>query len=276
MDRYSYAFLYDDFLSDRQYERQVAEIESHLASLDLVGRASRLALFRSARDLVESMVHQGMATIVVIGNDHTLDKVMWFLPDLDVTLGYLPVAEPSKVADMLGIPRGIEACDVLAARLIETLDVGKLDDRYFLTEVSLPKTVAAVDIEGNYRVSPIGGGSITVRNLGSSIMKGIPAADARDGLLEVLVVPHEEPSSRWGRKQRSKETRVLITHGEIISPEPVDAFADNHVMNGMRFTLDIAPKKLRVITGRNRRLAPCDPGLPRSPGIATLPTTSQK
>lgn len=273
MNRDSYAFIYDDFLSDRQHERRVTEIEARLAALDLTGRAARLALFRSAKDLVESMVHQGVTTIVVIGNDRTLDKVMWFLPDLDVTLGYLPIAEPTKVAEVLGIPRGIEACDVLAARIIETLDVGRLNERYFLTEVKLPQTIASVDIEGRYRVSPKDGGSIVVRNLGSAVVKNEPQADARDGLLEVIITPHEESKGRWGRK-KSTETRVRISHGEIVSPEPVDVYADNHVVNGMRFALNILPKKLKVITGRGRRIAPTSEILHKTAKAGTFSTAS--
>jgi len=271
MTRDSYAFIYDDFLNDRSYERQVAEIEARLAALDLVGRGAHLALFRSAKDLIESMVSQGVTTVVIVGNDRTLDKVMWFLPDLDVTLGYLPIAEPTSVAEVLGIPRGIEACDVLAARLIETLDVGKLDDRYFLTEVDLPQTIASVDIEGKYRVAPTGGGSIIVRNLGNKVVKEGMQADAKDGLLEVIITPHEESSSKWSRKKRMDPTRVLISHGEIISPEPVDVFADNHVLNGMRFKLGILPKRLRVITGRDRRLAPTPDALQHSAKAGTFP-----
>ncbi len=270
----SYGFIYDDFLSDRQYERRIADIESRLVLLDLVGHVARLALFRSAKDLVESMVHQGVTTIVVIGNDRTLDKVMWFLPDLDVTLGYLPVAEPTDIAEILGIPHGIEACDVLAARLIEVLDVGRLDDRYFLTEVRLPQTIASINVEGQYRVSSINGGSISVRNLGGLLVQDAPQADAMDGLLEVVISPQEETHRRWRNPKVVSETRILIRHGEIISPDPVDAYADNHMVNGMHFDLRILPQKLRVITGRRRRTVLASKQLPKSRMTVTFPTAT--
>ena len=272
--RDSYAFIYDDFVSDRQYERQVAEIESRLAALDLTGRAMRLALFRSAKDVVESMVAQGVSTIVVIGNDRTLDKIMWFLPDLDVALGYLPVCEPRAIGDLLGIPRGAEACDVLAARFIESLDVGKLNDRYFLTEARLVDTVAAIDVEGRYRISAAQGGMITVRNLGSVSQKGSPQGDARDGLLEVIVSPRTEVQSRWMRKKEPEVTRVLLSHGEIVSPVPVEVNADNYVVSGMRFSLAVLPKKLKIITGRGRTLSPNSGVLQKSSKVVTLPTAT--
>lgn len=274
MRRDSYAFIYDDFLNDRKYERDLAALDARLASLDLVGRAARLTLFRNAKDLIQSMVSQGSDTVVLVGNDQTLDKVMWFLPDLDVTLGYLPVAEPSKVARILGIPTGEAACDVLAARLIETVDVGRLDDRYFLTEVALERTLAAVDVEGRYRISPAVGGSVFIRNLGSLAENGAANADAKDGYLEVVIRPEEEKASRFFRRPAAAETRVMLKMGEIVASQPVEAKVDNHVMNSMRFKVSICPQKLKLITGRRRRLAPEGEGLPNADKAANLPFTT--
>lgn len=274
MRRDTYAFIYDDFLNDRKYERDLAALDARLASLDLVGRAARLTLFRNAKDLIQSMVSQGSDTVVLVGNDQTLDKVMWFLPDLDVTLGYLPVAEPSKVARILGIPTGEAACDVLAARLIETVDVGRLDDRYFLTEVALERTLAAVDVEGRYRISPAVGGSVFIRNLGSLAENGTANADAKDGYLEVVIRPEEEKTNRFFRRPAAAETRVMLQNGEITASQPVEAKVDNHVMNSMRFKVSICPQKLKLITGRRRRLAPEGEGLPKADKAANLPFTT--
>jgi hypothetical protein len=274
MRRDTYAFIYDDFLNDRKYERGLAALDARLASLDLVGRAARLTLFRSAKEIIESMVSQGSDTVVLVGNDQTLDKVMWFLPDLDVTLGYLPIDEPSRVAQILGIPKGEAACDVLAARLIETIDVGRLDERYFLTEVALEHTLAAVDVEGRYRISPSVGGSIFIRNLGSLAENGTASADAKDGYLEVVIRPEEEKNSRLFRRAAALETRVMLKTGEIVASQPIEARVDNHVMNSMRFKIGICPRKLKLITGRRRRLAPEGEGLPNAEKTANLPFTT--
>lgn len=248
----THAFIYDDILNDRRFERGLAEIEARLTSLDIQGRIGRLTLFRNVKDLVESMVAQGVGTVVVVGNDLSLDKVMWFLPDLNVTLGYIPLSGESRTGELLGIPSGVAACDVLAARLVETVDMGKFDGRYFLTEVSLKSTVAAVDIEGQYRISPSGGGSIHIRNLGGEQAYG-GKANAKDGLLEVVVVPQESKGGR--RRNGPKETKIFMRRGEIISREPVDVIIDSHTANGFRFKLGIMPNKLKVITGRTRMLA---------------------
>lgn len=270
-----YAYLYDDFLSDKTYERALANIETRASVLGIQGRVARLAIFRSAKELVEGLVREGAETIVVVGNDRTLEKTMWFLPDLPVTLGYLPVTGPSSIATMLGIPVGDTACDVLAARRVETLDVGRLDDRYFLTEVTLDATKAMVDIEGQYRVSPDRGGSIAIRNLGNMNKDGVASADARDGMLEVVVQPLD-PDAKRGNflfpkpAARREETKVHLKNGAILSDEPVDVVVDGHRMNGFTFRLGITPKKLKFITGRNKRLSPVVNDLSKAPAFDTF------
>lgn len=267
-----YAFLYDDFLTDRSYERALASIETRCSVLGVQGRVARLAIFRSAKELVEGLVREGAETIVIVGNDRTLEKTMWFLPDLPITVGYLPICEPWSIAAMLGIPPAEPGCDVLAARRVESLDIGKLDERYFLTEVTLEATKAAVDIEGRYRVSPKRGGSISIRNLGNINQHGAANANARDGLLEVVITPFDPTLHKkrlpFFASETQMTTRILLKHGAIESDEPVDVTVDGHRLNGFSFRLSVLPRKLKIVTGRSKRLAPYDAEAPSFAALA--------
>jgi diacylglycerol kinase family enzyme len=280
-----YAYLYDDFLSDRAYDRVLANIETRCSILGIQGRTARLAIFRSARDLVEGLVRDGAETIVVVGNDHSLQKVMWFLPDLPVTVGYIPVCEPSSIGGLLGIPQGDAACDVLAARRMETLDVGTIDDRYFLTEAVIEATKAAVDIEGRYRIAPRQAGRVSVRNLGSMSKDGRSSADARDGLLEVVITPIMEQATVTRRfpfmkalSPQEPETRLTLAKGSIQSNEPVDIVVDGHRVNGFAFRLGVLPRKLKIVTGRDKKLDPTTAAsgtniisdLPKTPSLSMI------
>ena len=248
------AYVYDDFLGDRKFERPLIDLEQKLTSLNINGHIARLALFRNARDLVTSLMSKGVTTVVIVGNDQTLDKMMWFLPDLELTIGYIPMSEPSQIGHMMGIPTGVGAVDVVAARFIETFDVGTIDERYFLSEVALPATIATVDIEGMYRLSTIHGGSISIRNIGGYDAEGIHHADPKDGLLDVVITPQlDAKPSRW-KKEKSENTHTYIKNGKIVSPQPVDVRVDGHVLNGFEFRLGIIPNKLRFITNRIKNL----------------------
>ncbi len=252
----SYVYIYDDFLAQRQFEREVAALETELNAFDMAGPIGRLALFRSARDLVMSLMDDQVTTVVVVGNDSTLDKTMWFLPDLDVTIGYIPLAKPCPVAELLGIPLGARACEVLAARYVETLDMGRLDDRYFFTEVLIPETRAGVDIDGRYTISSRDGGMLSVRNLGGMMKSRMEAAQASDGFLEAVLIPRvSEPKGLFRRRGKAdgETTRVPFASGKIVSSDPVEAYVDNHVVNGFSFEVSVVPGALKMITGRGRK-----------------------
>jgi diacylglycerol kinase family enzyme len=255
----AYAYIYDDFLTDRRYQDIIAALETRLSSMGLSGRVGRLALFRSAKELVQNFVAGGATNIIIVGNDDTLNKVMWFLPDLPVVVGYIPVAEPADVATLLNVPVGLEACSTIGARLIESLDMGKLGERYFLTEAVFENTTAALQIGNDYRLSLIHGGTIKIRNLGGVGKNGYSLANARDGLLDVIMLPSEKikkQKSLWNRLVSSKTipTTLSLSHGQIISEQPVEVRADRFALNGFNFSIQSIPQKLKIITGRMRRL----------------------
>ncbi|MEK7115999.1 MAG: hypothetical protein AAB879_01230 [Patescibacteria group bacterium] len=259
MDSPSYVFVYDEALSERRCEREVAALETRLTTLGVTGRTIKLAMFRSAKETIESMVKHGVTTVVIVGDDRTLDTMMWFLPAMNIVLGYLPILGPSQIAKPLGIPLGVLACDVLAARLIETIDVGLCEGRYFLGEARVKNTIASITLDGRFSLTSTGGGSITVRNL---------YADAKDGALEVAVQP-SIGRSRF-RARIAQETKILMHQGEIVSQDPIDVQVDGHLLNGFRFQFGIAPRKLRVIAGRSRYLSPSDALLPVRTKSSTL------
>lgn len=255
----SYAYIYDDFLTDPRYGDAVAALETRLATMGLAGHIGRLTLFRSAKELVENLVQQGAKTIVLVGNDNTLNKVMWFLPDLPVVLGYLPLAEPSDIAGLLGLPPGLAACDTLGARLIETLDMGKLGDRYFLTEAVFERTRARLTMDDEFSLSLLHGGNILLRNLGGASRLGLSQSNARDGLLEAVLVPYkEQPLATRILKRLSLsdagETHVFFKSGEIVSDAPLEGHADLFAVSGFNFKISIVPNKLKVIVGRGRKI----------------------
>ena len=264
----SYAFIYDEALNERRHERVLAETETRLTTLGVTGRTIRLAMFRNIKETIEGLVRGGIETVVIVGNDQSLDKAMWFLPDLDITLGYLPIIGQSRFNTPLGIPNGVAACDVLAARRIETIDVGVCDGRYFLTEVKIENTIARVDIEGKFSLSSETGGSVIIRNM--NVGEG-ESSDVQDGWLEVLVRPLDAKTpSRWRRAKLLPETRVPTRFGEIVSPDPVELQVDTHLTSGFHFQFSVVPRKLRVIVGRERHL------LPNDPKASTMPSPSPR
>jgi len=255
----AYAYIYDDFLNDKRYQDILAVMESKLAAMGLSGHIGRLTLFRGPKALIENFVRQGATNIVIVGNDVTLNKVMWFVPDLPVTIGYIPLAEPAHIADILNVPPGLAACDILGARLIETLDVGRIGDRYFLNEVVFKNSDGKLEVEGSYKLGLISDGTFSIRNLGFVSKDQETMSDPKDGLLEAVFLPTQSGGfflKFWkkSRAEKQRQTRVFFKKGMVMAEKQIEGRADLNAINGDRFDVNIIPQKLRIITGRNRKM----------------------
>ncbi|HEU0050645.1 MAG TPA: hypothetical protein VFQ60_01150 [Patescibacteria group bacterium] len=252
----AFAYIYDEFLADRRFERDLAFLETEVARRGIEGRIVRLAMFRQPKDIIRDLVNANVKNIIFVGNDLTLEKMMWFLPDVDATFGFLPVMPGSMIAGMLDIPNGAEAVNTLAARLIEWFDVGKINERYFFTEAVLPNTQASVDVEGQYRISPAHGGAIAIRNLAG--ISGQPgAAHPQDGRLEIVIQTKvRENGMKFWQKSVLSESHVFLTHGAIQSEKSVEVIVDGQPLHGAHFSLSIVPHKIRLITGKQKGWEP--------------------
>jgi hypothetical protein len=174
---------------------------------------------------------------------------MWFLPEIELPIGYIPVGSPTILADFFRIPKGIAACEVLAARYMESVDLGWCDNRYFLSEIRLENTTASVDVLGNFRLTPEPSGTILIKNLGVDPGEQ-EATDPHDGQLDLYIYPDAASRGWFGKKSKVAPTHLRITQAEIASPQPVAIQVDRQVVQGSSFKVSMAGKKIRFITGR--------------------------
>ncbi|MDO8583690.1 MAG: hypothetical protein Q7R83_00740 [bacterium] len=250
----AFAYIYDEFLADRRFERELSFLETEVSRRGIEGRIVRLAMFRQPKDILKDLTAANVKNIIFVGNDLTIEKMMWFLPDVPATFGFLPMVPQCMIANLLGIPQGKEAVDVLAARLVDTFDVGKINDRYFLTEAILPNTKASIDIEGKYRMSPIDSGAIAIRNLAG--VEG-SAANPQDGKLEIIIQTKTTKNKiKFWQKGDIHESRTLISHGSIQAAKSVEVIVDGQPLHGANFTLSVVPKVFQMITGRQKGWLP--------------------
>jgi len=257
-----YFYIYDSFLTDRKYERVLAAVETRLTDLGIAGKIGRLTPFTNARGLVRDETRRGVRTIVVVGNDETVSQVVGGLGEADVILGLIPVGAPCHIARSLGIPEGADACDVLSRRVIQQVDLGKINGQHFLWQVVIPPGRYTVEGEGNYRISSVGEDSeIIVSNLrGAEMQVRGPAAlrrpgDPQDGFLDMLIAPKRTGGVLGGRGKESETGLIPLRRLKVKSEEPFAVVVDGRRTEYREALIEIAPGRLKVITGKERVFA---------------------
>jgi len=250
-----YLYIYDSFLNQKKYVALLNRVENRLADLEIKGKICRLNILKNMNEVIEDGIKQGVKTVVAIGNDLTFSKVVNIIAEMDVTLGIIPVDGKSKIAEILGVPEGEKACDVLAQRLIKKIDLGKINHQYFIDSATITNADAILDFE-KFKISPTSKKSIiSICNLGflttnQSIYKqriSIPT----DGLLEAVIEPIKET---FFSKNRNANQSIFPFKKILIGSkaEPVTVTIDQQAIFKTPVKVSIAPKKLKIIVGNKR------------------------
>ncbi len=254
-----YYYIYDSFLSDRKYSASLERVEARLMSLGINGRIEKMTLLKSLREVISDAIKKGASTIVAVGNDETVSKIINFLPNLSVTLGIIPFGDNNAIATSLGIPKEENACDILSSRIIEHIDVGKANDCYFISSLTVPAQKEVVFDWGTYQVKPISDQSqITICNFNTNddfSKKSMgKSCNPHDGILEAIFkTPEEHGWFSFAKKTYSTASVFPFTKIKIkCSAECLPVIADGQTTIKTPVTVEVVPKKLKLIVGKNR------------------------
>lgn len=240
-------YIYDSFLNDKKYADLLVNIEKRLTDLGIKGKIARLSILKNLKEMVTDGVKEGVHTIVAIGNAQTFAKVINVVADLDVTLGLIPVDANNEIAKVLGIPPKVAACDVIASRIIKNIDLGKINNYYFINTAHIENGDVTIQYK-NFKISPITEkNQITLYNFASDFSKSSPV----DGVLEAVITPIR--SGVFGRK-KIEQTVLPFTKIKIGSQaeEQVAILTDEQIIMKTPAEITVAPGKLKIIVGSDR------------------------
>lgn len=250
-----YFYFYDDFLNDKKYQLEVNRVETRLLELGLNGRKERLSLLKNTREIITDGIKRGAQTIIVIGNDASISKVISIVAAYPtVVLGIIPIGPGQRIADLLGIPGGVEACNILSKRVITQVDLGKVNDNYFLFSLDLPAGDVTVKCDNKYSLSVDNSNAhFHICNIGglTEDINGQMHCNPTDGKLEAIVSAKREG---WGifKKQYSRDSVFSIKRATISATHETTVVADGQTAIKTPATVEVIPKKLRLIVGRTR------------------------
>jgi diacylglycerol kinase family enzyme len=242
-----YLYIYDSFLNDKKYADLLIKIEKRLTDLGIKGKIARLSILKNMKELIMDGVKEGVETVVAIGDAQTFAKVINVVADLDVALGLIPIDNNNEIAKMLGIPPKVLACDVLASRIIKKIDLGKINNYYFVNTAQIENGDVTIEYK-DFKISPITEKSkITLYNFASGFANSSPV----DGVLEAVITPIK--SGVFGKK-KIEDTVLPFTKIKIGSQaeEQVAILTDEQIIMKTPAEIVVVPQKLKIIVGSDR------------------------
>lgn len=247
-----YLYIYDSSLSHQKYANLLTAIERRVTDLGIQGKVVRLTILKNIKEVVNDAVKAGVTTVIAVGDDQTFAKIINSVALLDVTLGFIPVDNSSKIARVLGIPPKELACDVLAARIVKKLDLGKINNYFFLNAAEISNAKVQITCEG-YSLAPLTElNTVRICNIGS--FGGTVVSNPMDGKLEAIITPIE---SGWLSKKQLQATVLPFTKISIqaLGDESVSILTDEQIILKTPAVVEVAPAQLKIIVGSNRMFA---------------------
>ena len=247
-----YLYLYDSFLNNKKFSNTLARIETRLTDLGIGGKICRISPLRNIKELILDEIRNGVKTVVVVGDDKTLNQIVNVVAKYDITVGLIPIGPDNRIAQTLGIPEGQKACDVLAARIIEKIDLGKINETYFLSGIQISSSQITIECENQYRIKPQQENSqIAIYNLRPIFATDLNYFNPKDVFLEVFIQPFTNGFLKIFKKD---EERSIIPFKKLVvkSQKSISVITDGQKVLKTPVKIEVVPKKLKLIVGKSR------------------------
>ena len=253
-----YVYLYDSFLRQKKFDTVIRSIEVQLTDFGIAGKILRLTNYTDAKQIIDDEIKRGAKTIVIVGNDHTFGHVLSRAATCDCLFGFLPIGdEENTIAEVLGIPIGVESCGVLSKRRKEKLDVGWVNNRYFVSQLHVLPAKVKVVYDEKFSASANDKMEVVVCNLQPFFWKknhkdkDHQVVHPQDGKLEAFLRPLTK--KRWWGYNYEEPSIFPFEEMEIIGKDPFTVEADGKVSKETRVKIRLAHGKINMVVGRDRK-----------------------
>lgn len=241
-----YHYIYDTFLKEKKFEKIRIKIETRLTDLGLNGKIVQVSIFNNAKELVKDAILNGAQTIVIVGNDQLLTQIINVVGNHEnIILGMIPVGSRSKISKIFGVPSGLTACDTLSSRIIKTINLGKINNDYFLDNIVLPFQETSINFDEKYSIKTSQKNqTLTINNLYQC---------SKEPCLEAII-QHKENKKIFNLFSNNPESSVFNIKKAVIANHSVPITIDDQRVIKTPALIEVVPNKLRVIVGKNRKI----------------------
>lgn len=249
-----YLYIYDEQVGKKRSLKALTNIEKKLTDLGLNGKILRLKESKNPIASIQKELNKGCKTVVAVGSDKTVHQTVNALATshinnsrLKPALGVIPLEKKNNtIAAAMGITDPLEACDTLLARRNVNINLGKINESYFLSEAIINNSEKQLEINNHYSINVEQPGKIFAVNF-SYYIEGNPF----DNLLDLYIFTKNKGFSSLFSSQKS-DTSFFPLKKLDIHHKKATVLVDNayHVKSPAK--ISVAKQKINIIVSKNR------------------------
>lgn len=242
-----HVFFYDPILNNHKFSLLLAKIETKITDLGLGGKIIRLNQLHNFEKAIADEAKPGQ-TLIFIGRDQLLNQALPILAKKDLIIGHIPLSNKQILAQALGIPGPLEACEILAARRIVKVDLALANSRAFLTEMNIKSSHCSIDVGSQITLEVQTDSLIKLVNLSSD--NSLPDSHPDDQLLELTILTKNKTSLF---KKPGESLSFFQDSNFLINADNTEAMLDFSTSVPLPIKVEIIPLALNFIVGKERK-----------------------
>lgn len=240
-------YIYDDFLNKSRYRRSLSKIEIRLTDLGLNGKIIRLGAIKDVKEAIRSEVKNGAKNIVAVGNNETINKTISALMGdkiydffkKEVLFSIIPVGDNNSIAESIGVKRGEEACNIILARRVESIDIAWAGKNIFFNKAELVSSSANLIIDDKYELEINKKINLQIVNISDrKNICNIEKINPQDQLLNIII--------NNGKDSTLISSDNLKIHGEG------RLILDSCIEEEIPINIGLTKERVNMIVGKNR------------------------
>jgi hypothetical protein len=240
-------YIYDDFLNKSRHRRSLNKIEIRLTDLGLNGKIIRLGTIKNVKEVIQSEVRNGAKNIIAVGNNETVNKTINALlsnKDYDffkkeLLFSIIPIGDNNSIAESIGVKKGEEACNIMLARRVESLDVAWAGKNIFLNKAELISNEATVKINNQYNIEVNKKIDLQIVNI----------SDRKNDYHLDKISPQDEKLNIVINKGKDN---TLISSDDIKISGTGELILDSCIRESLPLEIGIIKQKINIIVGKDR------------------------
>ncbi|MCK9438977.1 MAG: acylglycerol kinase family protein [Patescibacteria group bacterium] len=235
-------FIYDAVTE--KYKKTTRRFEEKINTLGLQGKIVYLQSIKNHRETIEQEIRNGAKTIIILGNDQTVNNVINILANIseNVPVFIVPIGTNNSIAESMGIKNEKEAAFILSARRMENIKIAKANHLFFINNCQISNKSTNLKIDNSYSVYSQKETKYKVVNLTDkeSFLKEIKSSP-QDNILELII------------KNKGNDISVFpIKKNLEINNDQEKILLDNSIKIDSPASISISDKTMSFIVGKER------------------------
>lgn len=224
-------------------------MESRLSLLGIKGPVNHLRPLTKITEVVTRAITRGAKTLIVVGDDRTLLKLINCMPNRKkIACGLVCLGPMNKLAETLYLDGEQVGVEAIAARKLLCVNLGKVNKTFFLQRIDLSTSKFTAIIDDKLIIKT------TSPQSHISILNPSLAYNSRGDVdyLDCHITPIKNRLLAV-KSIKSGTSRIPIKKLTIKSQEPITIRVDQEKKpNVYSLTAGIAPQAINLIVGRKR------------------------